>query len=294
MRKVKKNSTSEGFKFGAGVVIGIIAIIFLFFLFFDLGVNVELQGVDGDPIALKPTIQPNAPSQQNAPNLPSVSIEPEDNRAQCPAGNRADSGQKTDDWFGCKDVEAILNLEKDYEKIDCSNRNNFNLSILDFEITRYCEADVGGEDRELYGNFEDGLCEDVYEGVIKPSVKYEAFPSLSEYKFYNVGVSIDNNGCTKERLSDYSIFYGLYQNNQPIAFNFVNLGQDYFGDQILDPQAGNDYYVTNVGFGKGSYLTTPVVRTTPDDYTLKMCLSDSSTPITVSCDWADFDMRYKA
>ena len=133
MRKVKKNSTSEGFKFGAGVVIGIIAIIFLFFLFFSLRVDVELQGANGAPIALKPTIQPNAPSQQNAPNLPSVSIEPEDNRAQCPAGNRADSGQKTDDWFGCKGVEAILNLEKDYEKIDCSNKNNFNLSILDFK-----------------------------------------------------------------------------------------------------------------------------------------------------------------
>ena len=54
-----------------------------------------------------------------------VTEEPQDNRPQCPTGDKADSGQKTDDWFSCTDVKALLGIELNKDKTDCSKQNNF-------------------------------------------------------------------------------------------------------------------------------------------------------------------------
>ncbi|MBI4116318.1 hypothetical protein HY449_01085 [Candidatus Pacearchaeota archaeon] len=214
-----------------------------------------------------------------------------DNRLSCPMGNKLDSGQKIDDWFNCTDVKAVLNLKLSKENIDCSNQNNFQTSKLDFSITRYCE--VNGQ--ELWGD-NGANCESFWKGTLRPQVIYEAFPSFNEYRFAAVGIGLNNIGCTKENLSDYLVYYNLYQNNQLIASNYKVLGKSYFG--ILEPQAGNYYFNDFVSFGDSQvyanspYTNSPIVRTTPEGYTIKICLFNKSQSLLLSCDWANFDMKY--
>ncbi len=278
------------------VVFIVVAVIFGLVFIYGIFGSKEDKSIDN---YLSNDYQPSSAVQNNY--QPSSIVqnnieEPKDNRPQCPAGNNADSGQKTEDWFSCSDIKKKLELKLNKDKIDCSNQNNFQTSKLDFQIIRYCEADINGKISKLYGSSSsnEDNCESLYQGILKPQVIYDAFPSLNEYKFYSVGISIDNIGCTKENLSDYLVFYSLYQKNQLLASNYVVLGQSYFGSQILEPQAGNDFFVTQLNFGDGSlYSNNPILRIDPQSYTFKICLLNAQGSLVLSCDWADFDMNYE-
>ena len=231
--------------------------------------------------------------QQNTYSQPSFTTpqkaqEPEDNRLTCPAGNQADSGQKTDDWFECSDIKKMMKEKKSDKKIDCSKSENYNKEKVYFAINTICEKNgwIGVI----------SYCEEEG-GTISPIVQSQAYPSLGEYYFYSISTKFENLGCTKLNPDDYLLIYALYQNgkmleskvdNKSIAYINGLLGEE---DSKIYPE---DWLMLQLGFGKQIMLPTAVQTTSPNGFTFKVCLIDSAKKTIISCDETDFNIKYKS
>lgn len=230
-------------------------------------------------------------SDDNYPPLsaiPNTVQEPEDNRLRCPAGNKTDSGKKTDDWFECSDIKAMMDGKPDGYNIDCSQKKNYDKEKIYFAISTLCKKDEWIITKTS--------CEE-QGGIIRPIIHSQSYPSLNEYYFNSISAEFKNLGCTKLNPEDYSLIYALYQNGKILA---SKIDSEYLGyvsslwakeDSLIYPEA---WLMPSLGFGERYMLPEAVQTASPKNFTFKVCLIDTPKKTVIACNQADFDIGYES
>lgn len=199
-----------------------------------------------------------------------------------------------EDWFDSKIKQINEAMIKDYSIIDCSKSENYDKEKILFQIVHICRF---SENDFLYGLYNEEVkgiktqeeCQSKngnWIPYLRRNTEYEMYPSLNEYYFSNILFSLENTGCTKLNLNDYSLKFAIYHNGikkeEKIDYSVLKWWTyQKYGDEFLFPG--------KMIFTEASFDKKILAGDNPNNYIFKICLLKENEQI-ISCDEIHFNM----